>query len=302
MITSRENVVGMDASILMHPNVWEASGHVDNFHDPLIDNKISKKRYRVDHLLELQDESIIHALLKELELKKGENNEDTILSIVANLIDKKELSSHIMNACEVVDPEIKKPGDWTEVRQFNLMFKTNIGPVQDSSSIAYLRPETAQGIFVNFQNVQTTSRQKLPFVTEILTQKNMSEFGAYEIRKNNPNPEIILISSGSEVQIAIDAFSKLKNLNINAKVVSMPCQELFDEQTKEYKEKILEKNAVKISIEAGSIFGWEKYIGQKGASVGMKSFGKSAPIKDLYENFNLTSNNIVKLAKIILGK
>ena len=82
----------------------------------------------------------------------------------------------------------------------------------------------------------------------------------------------------------------------------MPCQELFNKQSKEYKEKILEINAVKISIEASSVFGWEKYIGQKGSSIGMKSFGKSAPIKDLYENFKLTSNNIVDLAKKMLGK
>ena len=146
------------------------------------------------------------------------------------------------------------------------------------------------------------SRQKLPFVTETLTQKNMSSLGAYEIKKNNPNPEVVLIASGSEVQIAIEAFNKLNDLNINSKVVSMPCQELFDKQSKEYKEKTLGKNSVKISIEASSINGWEKYIGPKGASVGMKSFGKSAPIKDLYEHFNLTSNNAVELAKKMLGK
>ena len=82
----------------------------------------------------------------------------------------------------------------------------------------------------------------------------------------------------------------------------MPCQELFDKQSKEYKEKILEKNSLKISIEASSIHGWEKYVGSEGISLGMKSFGKSAPIKDLYEHFDLTSNNVVKLAKKMLGK
>jgi len=154
----------------------------------------------------------------------------------------------------------------------------------------------------NTPSVITLSRQKLPFVTETLTQKNMSGLGAYEIRKNNLNSEITLIASGSEVQIAIEACNKLKDLNINTKVVSMPCQELFNSQTNEYKEKILGKNSLKISIEASSIYGWEKYVGQKGYSIGMKSFGKSAPIKDLYEHFNLTSNNIVKLAKKMLGK
>ena len=136
----------------------------------------------------------------------------------------------------------------------------------------------------NTPSVIALSRQKLPFITETLTQKNMSSLGAYEIKKNNSNPEITLIASGSEVQIAIEAFNKLKDLNINSKVVSMPCQELFNKQSKEYKEKIIEKNSVKISIEASSIYGWEKYVGPKGISLGMKSFGKSAPIKDLYEH------------------
>jgi transketolase len=130
----------------------------------------------------------------------------------------------------------------------------------------------------------------------------MSSFGAYEIKKNQSNPEITLIASGSEVQIAIKAFNKLKDLNINSKVISMPCQELFNKQPKDYKEKILEKKSIKISIEASSIHGWEKYVGEKGYSVGIKSFGKSAPIKDLYEHFNLTSNNVVELAKKMLGK
>ena len=130
----------------------------------------------------------------------------------------------------------------------------------------------------------------------------MSGLGAYEIKKNNPNPEVTLIASGSEVHIAIEASNKLKNLNISSKVVSMPCQELFDKQSKEYKEKILEEDSVKISIEASGIFGWEKYIGKKGCSLGINTFGKSAPIKDLYEHFNITSKNVVELAKKMLGK
>ena len=155
---------------------------------------------------------------------------------------------------------------------------------------------------INTPSVLALSRQKLPFITSSLTQKNMSNFGAYVIKKNNPNPEITLIASGSEVNIAIQAFSKLNALNINSKVVSMPCQELFDSQPEKYKEIILEKNSVKISIEASGIYGWEKYVGPKGASIGMTSFGKSAPIKDLYKHFNLTSDNVVRLAKKMLGK
>ena len=163
MITSRNNVVGMDASILMHPKVWEASGHVENFHDPLVDNKISKKRYRLDHLLEDQSDDVVSALLNKLNLKEGADLETTIQAIVAGLLENEESSGALIVECKVIDPHTKEVGDWTNLRQFNLMFKTHIGPIADSSSIAYLRPETAQGIFVNYLNVQSTSRQKLPF-------------------------------------------------------------------------------------------------------------------------------------------
>ena len=151
-------------------------------------------------------------------------------------------------------------------------------------------------------SVIALSRQKLPFVTETFSKKNMSRLGAYEIIETKTVPEVTLIASGSEVQIAIDAKKKLENVNINSKVVSMPCQELFDKQSKEYREKIIDKESIKISIEAGSIFGWEKYVGPNGISLGMKSFGKSAPYKKIYEHFNLTSDNIVKLTRKILGK
>lgn len=151
-------------------------------------------------------------------------------------------------------------------------------------------------------SVIALSRQKIPFVTETLTNKNMSALGGYELKKTNSNPEITLIASGSEVEIAIDALNKLKEININSKVVSMPCQELFDKQPKEYREKVIEKNSKKISIEASSIFGWEKYVHSNGASLGLKSFGKSAPYKSIYENFNLTSDSVVMIAKKMLGK
>ena len=151
-------------------------------------------------------------------------------------------------------------------------------------------------------SVIALSRQKIPFVTEVLTKKNMSNQGGYELKKTNPNPDVTLIASGSEVQIAIEALNKLQEININSKVISMPCQELFDKQSKEYKEKIIDKNSIKISIEAGSIYGWEKYVGLDGISLGIKSFGKSAPYKKIYEHFNLTSSNVVKLAKKMLGK
>jgi len=151
-------------------------------------------------------------------------------------------------------------------------------------------------------SVIALSRQKLPFVTETFSKKNMSKLGAYEIIKTKTVPDVTLIASGSEVQIAIEAQKKLKNININSKVVSMPCQELFDKQSKEYRKKIIDKESIKISIEAGSVFGWEKYVGPNGISLGMKSFGKSAPYKKIYEHFNLTSDNIVKLSRKMLNK
>jgi transketolase len=151
-------------------------------------------------------------------------------------------------------------------------------------------------------SVIALTRQKIPFISETLETKNMSSLGAYEIKKTNSNShsQVTLIASGSEVQIAIDAQKELQNGNISTKVVSMPCQELFDKQSKEYKEKIIEKNSIKISIEAGSIFGWEKYVGSDGISLGIRSFGKSAPLKKLYENFGLTSNNVTRIAKKML--
>jgi glycyl-tRNA synthetase len=135
MITSRNNVVGMDASILMHPKVWEASGHVENFHDPLVDNKISKKRYRLDHLLEDQSDDVVGALLNKLNLKEGTDSEATLQAIVVGLLANEESSGALIIECGVIDPHTKEVGDWTNTRQFNLMFKTHIGPVADSTSI-----------------------------------------------------------------------------------------------------------------------------------------------------------------------
>jgi len=149
-------------------------------------------------------------------------------------------------------------------------------------------------------SVIVLSRQKIPFITETLVKKNMSSMGGYELKKTNSNPNVTLIASGSEVQIAIDALVKLKTANIDSKIVSMPCQELFDKQPREYKEKVIEKNSKKISIEASCVFGWEKYVGSEGVSLGLKSFGKSAPGQKLYEDFNLTSDSVVKMAKKML--
>ncbi|MGB9772230.1 MAG: glycine--tRNA ligase [Candidatus Kapaibacteriota bacterium] len=152
-MTYRDDIEGLDASILMHPRVWEASGHVSQFTDPMIDNKVSKARYRADNLIEEYIERLRNkkkdALADEIEKK---------LSLANSPADY----YNIIVEYKIPDP-VSGTTEWTEVRYFNLMFKTFIGAVEDASSVVYLRPETAQGIYVNFKNVLDTSRQKLPF-------------------------------------------------------------------------------------------------------------------------------------------
>ena len=165
-----DNIVGIDAAIFMHPTTWKASGHVDNFSDPMIDNKDSQKRYRVDHLIEgyadeLEAESIkleAGGRRKEAEDKKREAKEileamDRLLA-VSDFEGLKKLIEDNKIKCG-----ISGTSNWSEVRQFNLMFSTQLGSLSDEASEIYLRPETAQGIFVNFLNVQKTGRLKIPF-------------------------------------------------------------------------------------------------------------------------------------------
>jgi glycyl-tRNA synthetase len=156
MTQLRENIVGIDAAIFMHPTTWKASGHVDNFSDPMIDNKDSKKRYRVDHLIEA------HADELEAAGKKGES--EALLAEMDRLLAASDFPG-LKKLIE--DRKIKcsvgGTSNWTDVRQFNLMFSTQLGSVTEEASEIYLRPETAQGIFVNFLNVQKTGRMKIPF-------------------------------------------------------------------------------------------------------------------------------------------
>ncbi|HQY12743.1 MAG TPA: glycine--tRNA ligase [Ferruginibacter sp.] len=159
MTQLHENIVGIDAAIFMHPTTWKASGHVDNFSDPMIDNKDSKKRYRVDHLIE--------TFADEQRTTGNDKLADEVLASMDALLAKDDYAG-LKKLIE--DNNIKcavsKTCNWTEVRQFNLMFKTEIGAVASDNpddNIVYLRPETAQGIFVNFLNVQKTGRMKIPF-------------------------------------------------------------------------------------------------------------------------------------------
>lgn len=151
-----DNIVGIDAAIFMHPLTWKASGHVDGFNDPMIDNKDSKKRYRADQLLEGKAE----------EYKKAGDAEKSqaLLNEMGRLLGAEDLAGvrDLIIAENIVCP-ISGTANWTDVRQFNLMFSTQVGSVAEDANMIYLRPETAQGIFVNFLNVQKSGRMKIPF-------------------------------------------------------------------------------------------------------------------------------------------
>lgn len=159
MTQLNDNIVGIDAAIFMHPTTWKASGHVDNFNDPMIDNKDSKKRYRVDHLIEA------HAEQME---KDGRIDEAKgMLDEMENLLAKDDFAGlKQLIADHGITCSVSGTSNWTDIRQFNLMFATEFGAVaaeEGQDNIVYLRPETAQGIFVNFLNVQKTGRMKVPF-------------------------------------------------------------------------------------------------------------------------------------------
>ena len=185
MVLLHDNIVGIDAAVFMHPTVWKASGHVDAFNDPLIDNRDSKKRYRAD--VRIEDQIAKYEEKSETEVAKGRkrfgdafdeaqfvSTNGRVLEIAAKrdalharyakamkAMDLEELKQIIVDE-EIVCP-ISGTRNWTDVRQFNLMFKTEMGSTADGASTIYLRPETAQGIFVNYLNVQKTGRMKLPF-------------------------------------------------------------------------------------------------------------------------------------------
>jgi glycyl-tRNA synthetase len=152
MTQMHDNIVGIDSAIFMHPTIWKASGHVDGFSDPMIDNKDSKKRYRVDHLIEAHAETL------------PEGNGDVLISKMNELLAADDLAG-LKSLIETYNIKCSVSGtaNWTDVRQFNLMFSTQLGSVSEDANEIYLRPETAQGIFVNFLNVQKTGRMKIPF-------------------------------------------------------------------------------------------------------------------------------------------
>ena len=185
LVQMNDNIVGLDSSILMHPTTWKASGHVDAFNDPLIDNKDSKLRYRADVLIEDYIAKIESKINKEINKAKkrfgdafdedefrktnarvldNQKKIDNTISVMKKCFDDDDLVSlkKLIDDLGIVDP-VSGSKNWTDIKQFNLMFSTSIGASSESSSEIYLRPETAQGIFVNFTNVQKSSRKKIPF-------------------------------------------------------------------------------------------------------------------------------------------
>ena len=185
MVQMHENIVGLDSAIFMHPRIWKASGHVDAFNDPLIDNKDSKKRYRADVLIEDHIAKIEEKIEKECEkahkrfgdafdrqqfvttnarVLEHQKQIDEIHERYADCMNRNDLDGlkQLILDLGIVCP-ISGTRNWTDVRQFNLMFATKMGSVIDDSDTLYLRPETAQGIFVNFLNVQKSGRMKIPF-------------------------------------------------------------------------------------------------------------------------------------------
>ena len=151
-------------------------------------------------------------------------------------------------------------------------------------------------------SVLSLTRQNLIPARKEFSKENKCAYGAYEILRTNSKIDLTIIATGSEVELAVEASQGLAKENIHCKVISMPCQELFDGQSDSYKNSILHETVAKISIEAASTMGWKKYTGNQGRELGIDTFGKSAPYKKIYEHFKLTSNNIIKQAKEILKK
>ena len=151
-------------------------------------------------------------------------------------------------------------------------------------------------------SVLSLTRQNLNPVRKTYSNKNLCSLGAYEVLRTNKKINLTILASGSEVNLALEVSHKLAKDKIYSKVVSMPCMELFELQSKSYKNKILEETKFKISIEAGSSDCWKKYVGDNGITFGIDEFGKSAPYKDIYKYFGLESTNIKNITKKLLNK
>ncbi len=236
MVLLNENIVGIDSAIFMHPTIWQASGHVGAFNDPLIDNKDSKKRYRADVLIEEHIQKLQDKVNKDVEKAKkrfGEAfDEDKFVSTDNHVLQINDQIGKIRNRMVkaltddnlvelrqiIIDAEIVCPvsgtRNWTEVRQFNLMFETKMGSVSDDAGTIYLRPETAQGIFVNFLNVQKSGRMKIPFGIAQIGKAFRNEIVArqfiFRMREFEQMEMQFFITPGTE----LDWFKKWKDIRM----------------------------------------------------------------------------------------
>lgn len=221
MTQLHDNVTGLDAAILMHPKTWKASGHIDSFNDPLIDNKDSKKRYRADVLLEDQ--------IARYQKKGKDRNAEELRIALADCLNKNDLNGLRQL---IIDHEIACPfsgtRNWTEVRQFNLMFSTQMSATSDSGSgELYLRPETAQGIFVNFLNVQKTGGMRIPFGIAQIGKAFRNEIVArqflFRMREFEQMEMQFFVRKGEEMKW----FEYWKNLRMNwVKSLGVPAEKL----------------------------------------------------------------------------
>ncbi|TWP30073.1 glycine--tRNA ligase [Apibacter muscae] len=236
MVQLNDNITGIDSAIFMHPTIWKASGHVDAFNDPLIDNKDSKKRFRADVLVEDFAEKFEEKAKKEIEKAKKRFGEDfdqeqfesTHPKVLEYRKQKQEILDRLAKTLEtdlsktkelieelgIGDPETGSK-NWTEVRQFNLMFGTKLGSTVDSATDLYLRPETAQGIFVNYLNVQKTGRKKLPFGIAQIGKAFRNEIVArqfiFRMREFEQMEMQFFVAPGSELSF----FEEWKNKRLN---------------------------------------------------------------------------------------
>ena len=237
MVLLHDNIVGIDAAIFMHPTVWKASGHVDAFNDPLTDNRDSKKRYRADVLIEVQIGKYEEKIEKEVAKARkrfGEAFDEAQFRATNGRVLEHQAKRHAlheryakamndMNLEElkqiILDEEIVCPisgtRNWTDVRQFNLMFKTEVGSTADGASTIYLRPETAQGIFVNYLNVQKTGRMRLPFGIAQIGKAFRNEIVArqfiFRMREFEQMEMQFFVKPGTE----LDWFKKWKQTRLN---------------------------------------------------------------------------------------
>jgi len=220
MTQLNDNIVGIDASIFMHPLTWKASGHIDGFSDPMIDNKDSKKRYRADVLVEER--------AAQMEAAGKKEEADALVKKLARLLeadDLKGVQDLITN--EKITCPVSGTSNWTEVRQFNLMFSTQVGSVAEDSSTIYLRPETAQGIFVNFLNVQKSGRMKIPFGIAQIGKAFRNEIVArqftFRMREFEQMEMQFFIRPGTEMEW----YEKWKQARMNwHKAIGLPAEKL----------------------------------------------------------------------------